>query len=64
MKTVFVVIKTDLDFEGYPQRSEVVAIRETKESADKFIKTLPNPTTCHCGEHSDFAYDIQEKPLE
>ena len=59
MSKYFVILKTKLDFEGYPVDSDVISVKDTLTDAEKHITTLPKPTLCHCGEHSDFEYRIK-----
>ena len=58
--SIFAVKMERYDFEGYPVSESIKAIKPTKESAEKFISTLPKPKLCYCGEHTDIGYSIEE----
>ena len=60
----FVITKTELDFEGYDLKTEVLIVKDTIEEAEKYILTLPKPTLCHCEEHDDFEYRIKVFPID
>ena len=57
----YVIVKTHLDFEGYPQQSTVMTVKQSKEEAEKYIESQPKPELCRCGKHSNFEYRIEER---
>lgn len=59
----YIIVKTHLDFEGYPQQSTVMTVKQSKEEAEKYIESMPKPELCKCGEHTNFEYKIEERVM-